>query len=156
MKKSFFVIALASLISLAGTSTQASERSFADVYADCGIGNMLFGNAGESGRILAIISNVTWDLGTTAHSSNASSEENCKGGEAKTAAYIYHSYPAIESDLAKGQGEYLTAMLDAAECSVSRDALVSELRINLSGQLDATRESKSAVVFDTMSAHCVI
>jgi len=112
---------------------QESTRTFADVYAECGIGAMLFNQDGSSsGRTLAIISNATWDWGTTAHISNSSSEENCKGAPATAAAFLYHNYDFIETDLAKGGGEHINALLRNLSCSTSDDEVLSSLRSSIS------------------------
>ncbi len=158
MKKILILAFISSFAFFANKSAQAGDREFADIYAECGIGGMIFGEGeGESSRVLAIVSNVTWDLGTTAHSSNASSEDTCKNSEAKTAAFIYHSYPSIESDLAKGNGEFLTAMLDSVQCDVPRTSMISELRSNIAEQVNAIGtniEIKSAVLYDTLASGC--
>jgi len=58
----------------------ASAREFADIYTECGLGAMIAPN----NAAVAAVTNVTWDLGTTAISSNASSADSCKGGKTKT------------------------------------------------------------------------
>jgi len=105
------------MIGLLATSP-AQSREFADIYAECGLGGMIFSGESDNNRILAIISNVTWDLGTTAILSDASSEDNCQGGGG-TAAFIMQTYPSIERDLARGEGEYLDAMLDIRGCDAA-------------------------------------
>ena len=81
-------------------------REFAEIYTDCGIGGMI---APRSDAVAAI-TNVTWDLGTTAISSNISSPDSCSGGQAEKAAFIHDSYDALELDLASGHGTYLDAL----------------------------------------------
>ena len=56
---------------------------------------------------VAAVTNVTWDSGTTAIISDASSPDTCKGGRATTAAFIYKAYPQLEREIAAGSGEYL-------------------------------------------------
>ena len=81
-------------------------RDFAEIYTDCGIGGMI---APRSDAVAAV-TNVTWDLGTTAISSNISSPDSCSGGQAEKAAFIHDSYDALEIDLASGHGTYLDAL----------------------------------------------
>ena len=81
-------------------------REFAEIYTDCGIGGMI---APRSDAVAAV-TNVTWDLGTTAISSNISSPDSCSGGQAEKAAFIHDSYDALELDLASGHGTYLDAL----------------------------------------------
>ena len=81
-------------------------REFAEIYTDCGIGGMI---APRSDAVAAV-TNVTWDLGTTAILSNVSSPDSCSGGQAEKAAFIHDSYDALEVDLASGHGAYLDAL----------------------------------------------
>ena len=104
-------------------SAQAADtgRSFADIYTDCGLGAMI---APDSDAVAAV-TNVTWDLGTTAISSNATSPDTCKGGQASAAALIFEAYPSIEQDLARGEGEHLNALLKVAGCDNGAEADVA-------------------------------
>ena len=81
-------------------------REFAEIYTDCGIGGMI----APRSNAVAAVTNVTWDLGTTAISSNISSPDSCSGGQAEKAAFIHDSYDALELDLASGHGTYLDAL----------------------------------------------
>lgn len=160
------LIGAAALTAMAITPAVADghggKRAFADVYAECGIGALLFNGGDSTSTTLAIISNVTWDLGTTAHSSNYSSDENCKGGSASTASLIMETYPSIERDLAQGQGEYLTAMIETRGCQGSEAALIQGLRQDMASAIAApgygekSRKDKSEVLYNALNAHCVI
>ena len=86
--------------------TAYGERTFADIYTDCGLGAMIAPNSDA----VAAVTNVTWDLGTTAVSSNISSPDTCVGGQQATAAFIYQSYDSLAADLAQGKGKYLDAL----------------------------------------------
>jgi len=105
-------VALA-VATLAAPAVQA--RALADIYIECGIGGMIFTETPWA----AISSNITWDWGTTAAISDASSADNCKGGKAKTAAYVFHSYAQLEQDLARGQGEHLDTLMASAGCTAA-------------------------------------
>lgn len=97
-------------------------RSIEQIYKECGIGGALFG---KSSPILAIISNVTWDLGITAATSDSMSPNTCQGGDVKAAVLIKEAFPSVEKDLAAGEGEYLNALQNVASCT-STQALRSE------------------------------
>ena len=99
-------LSLVALALVAVSSAQAGDRDLGQIYRECGIGAMLFPNDGT----LAIISNVIWDLGTTATSSNISSDKTCKGKRAKVAAFIGGSYDKLESEVAAGKGEYVETL----------------------------------------------
>jgi len=95
--------------------TSAQARSLADIYQECGIGAMLFPHS----RTMAAISNVIWDLGTTATSTNISSPESCAGKSAKVAAFIGNSYDKLESEIATGKGNYIKTLSKISGKSVS-------------------------------------
>lgn len=104
-------VALATLVA----APAASARPLADIYTQCGIGAMLFPDT----HWAAVTSNIIWDWGTTAVSSDVSSAENCKGGKAKTAAYILQSYAQLEQELAGGEGQHLDTLMATAGCSAA-------------------------------------
>jgi len=84
----------------------ASAREFADIYTDCGLGALIAPRT----PAVAAVTNVTFDLGTTAIISNVSSPETCQGGKALAAAFINDAYEPLEADLARGQGEHLDSL----------------------------------------------
>lgn len=110
VKKSIHLAAAS--IALLMCAGHASAREFADIYTECGLGAMIAPN----NAAVAAVTNVTWDLGTTAISSNATSADSCKGGKPKTAAFIFHQYAQLERDLAQGEGKHLTALMTIAGC----------------------------------------
>lgn len=117
-------------------SAQAADtnRTFADIYTDCGLGAMI----APSNDAVAAVTNVTFDLGTTAISSNATSPETCQGGQASAAAFIFEAYPSIEQDLARGEGEHLTALLKIAGCEADSNAdVAASLRRDLATLADS-------------------
>lgn len=129
---------------IAGAIAAASTLSMqaqANPWAECGIGAMIF----KDNRQLSAVSNIVWDLGTTALSSEASSKDSCEGKKFNTAVYIQKAYPKLEEETAFGSGEYMNAMLETAGCGVTERQAASA----------AIRQSFSKVVsspnFDTMS-----
>jgi len=131
----------------------ASAREFADIYTDCGLGAIIAPN----NDAVAAVTNVTWDLGTTAISSDASSPESCKGGQGNSAAFIYDAYPNIEKDLAVGQGEHLTALMSMAGIDKpAQDGASIELRdgfsqlVTADGYSEQTRFQKAENLFNLL------
>ncbi len=105
-------LSIAAVTALMLTTAQDSQaREFADIYTECGLGAMI----APKNAAVAAVTNVTWDLGTTAISSNISSADSCAGGKAKVAAFINDSYENIEKDLAKGEGKYLNTLASLAK-----------------------------------------
>lgn len=113
-KKQFLYAAATAIVMMTGTS-QASAREFGDIYTQCGLGALIF----PKNEVLAAITNVTWDLGTTAITSDLSTPDSCQGGKPKKAAFIHDSYAQIESDLARGTGKHLAALMTMSGCQAS-------------------------------------
>ena len=106
MVKAIRVSALA-LLGAAVLAQPAMAREFADIYTECGLGALI----APRNEAVAAVTNVTWDLGTTAISSNISSPATCTGGQPKAAAFIYDSYKSLETDLASGYGTHLDTLM---------------------------------------------
>ena len=86
--------------------------------------------------MVAAITNVTWDLGTTAISSNVSSPGSCQGSKEKTADLIYHAYPSVEKETAIGKGHDLDALVAMAGCQANaRPKVIRSMRHGLSGMV---------------------
>lgn len=117
------------VLSVLMVSQPSMAREFADIYTECGLGAMI----APKNEGVAAVTNVTWDLGTTAISSNISSPDTCQGGAKKTAAFILDSYEHIEKDLASGNGSYLDSLFALSGCDAGvRATITSGLRGDLS------------------------
>lgn len=123
------VLCLFGLIGAQPAIAQEGEgRSFGKIYTDCGLGAMIASDT----PAVAAVTNVTWDLGTTAISSNATTPETCAGGKAQTAQLIYDVYPQLEKDLARGNGSHLDTLLAMTGCGEAvHDELATALRSDL-------------------------
>lgn len=84
-------------------------------FSDCGIGAALFPNV----PVAAVLSNVIWDVGTTAVISAVSSKDTCKGQRVSAALYINQTYASLEIDAAKGEGQYLATLANVMGCDDS-------------------------------------
>ncbi len=102
--------ALAGSIAFSGSATAGPNP-----YADCGIGAAIF----QDIHWAAAISNVIWDLGTTAITSATASPETCSGAKVETAKFILENYDNLAEQTAKGSGEHLTAMLNVMGCDAA-------------------------------------
>lgn len=109
LKKNMRTVTLVFAASLALAQT-AAAREFAEIYTDCGLGALIAPRT----PAVAAVTNVTFDLGTTAIISNVSSPETCQGGKALAAAFINNAYEPLEADLARGQGNYLESLTTLA------------------------------------------
>ena len=125
-------ISLASLTIAMLLTAQAEARSFGEVYKECGLGAMIF----DETPVAAAISNIIWDLGTTAASTNISSPEKCAGGQGKTAAFIGKSYDDLELEIASGEGKYV----DTLATMTKKD--ITDIRTEFSELVASTEYAK--------------
>ena len=108
LKAAALIIASSVLIS----QNAMAERDFGQIYVECGLGALIAPNT----HWVAVVTNITWDLGTTAISSELSSPDSCKGSSSQSAAFIHESYEPLAKDLAQGQGQHLTALMTIPGC----------------------------------------
>lgn len=115
----------AALPALADVDKPKATGSGPNPFSDCGIGAALFTET----KWAAVTSNVIWDIGTTAVTSATASPETCSGKRVETAQFIIDNYDNIAEETARGQGEYLTSMLQVRGCEASSyNAIISEVR----------------------------
>jgi hypothetical protein len=105
-------ISAVALLALLAFSQPTMSREFAAIYVECGLGAMI----APRHPGVAAVTNVTWDLGTTAISSNSTTPDSCVGGKEKSAAFISDSYASLEKDLASGSGTYLDTLMVITGC----------------------------------------
>lgn len=129
---------IAAALVISATSLTAAQaqttRTQPNPWLDCGIGALIFPT--ENLEVGAGISNIIWDLGTTAVTSAQSSPDTCNGLDNVTmAVFIKRTYPSLEAELAKGHGENLTTLAglvgaddEAAFLSELRAAMAAEVR----------------------------
>jgi hypothetical protein len=113
-----------------GISASAADRSFGQIYTQCGIGGLLTSPLPSPVKEpLAVISNIVWDLGTTAITSNISSDGTCAGKPERVAAFISNSYDNLEKELAQGEGEYLDTLVSMTKpADQTKEAFVASIR----------------------------
>ncbi len=136
MRKLLAGILFAVVMALSVQNGHAAEtKDVQGIYEECGLGGLIF----PRWPVGASVSNVTWDLGTTAATSGLTTPDACKGGQAKLASYIYKSYDSIEKDLAKGDGKYLDMLALLSETNVeNKNAFIEDVR----GKFRAAVEKK--------------
>ncbi len=140
------VAAAVALSTLAPLQAQAQGRDVGQIYTECGLG----GAIAPTSDVVAAITNITFDLGTTAISSNLSSPETCNGGkEVKAAALIINNTVALENEAAAGQGATLAALEAVSGCSTRN--LRSDLAAAPAGQAQMER---AQLIWDSVQATC--
>jgi len=127
------LIAVSASLLLVPSTSLADGKEFGKIYTECGLGGM-FGSAIDdrtASQIVAIVTNITWDLGTTASSSHFTSEDTCVNKKAQVASFINQSYEKLEKEIASGEGEYLDALASlATDGTTSTAKYTSNLRAN--------------------------
>ncbi|MBU2883888.1 DUF3015 domain-containing protein [Psychrosphaera sp. B3R10] len=128
MKLKQYVLAISTTVALSfSASTLADDtvdqaaKAVKNAWTDCGIGALIF----KDMPVAAAVSNIIWDLGTTALISMAASPEQCKGINVASAVFINESIEQIETDISKGEGRHATAMLSLMGCDVANHAKVT-------------------------------
>ncbi len=149
MNKVILSTAAALALTLATTQPVMAEQKNnkkLNPWTDCGIGAMIFTSNGAA----AAISNIIWDLGTTAVSSNISSQNSCASDTAKTAMFIKATMPVLEQEISIGEGEYLTAMLELRGCeSTSHTNIINAVRKDIKNKEASDAES----LYNTLENH---
>ncbi len=140
MNKSFKIAVTASLLALASVSTSIQAKEV-NAWKHCGLGAMVF----NDNETAAAVSNLIWDLGTTALSSKMSSVESCEGDAVKTAMFIKETFEVLEPQVAIGEGDYVQAMLEVRSC----DATATDVRSEY-----ATSEKGAEALFNAVEAAC--
>jgi len=94
-------------------------------WKDCGIGAMIFPGT----PVGAVISNIIWDLGTTAVISAGLSKNTCEGKGGKLAMFVGTTYANLEEETVQGDGQHVRAMLKLASCqSGAHDEILRSVR----------------------------
>lgn len=104
-----------------------------NVWRDCGIGAMIFSDI----PVGAVISNIIWDLGTTATTSHLSSPDTCKGKSVAAAAFIHETYANLMDETVIGEGKHLHSLLNIMECSKSaQPGIIKSMRDGIPALLE--------------------
>ncbi|OOE72764.1 DUF3015 family protein [Salinivibrio sp. ML290] len=133
--KKLMISAVAAATLFAGNVSAQQETI--NPWKHCGIGAMIFDNNGAA----AAISNIIWDLGTTAVSSKISSEDSCNGKRVEAAMFIQDNFNNVIEETSQGSGNHLNAMLDILEVSQDKQSqVITQVRSELSQKSDIQPE----------------
>ncbi|AUI88734.1 DUF3015 domain-containing protein [Vibrio azureus] len=136
MNKRTFCTLIAS--TFLAVNASAANKNNINPWEDCGIGAIIF----EDNSTAAAISNVIFDLGTTAVSSQVSSEDSCNGKRVKTAQFIQDNFDQIIEETSQGTGIHLTAMLDMLEVDEhQKPEMISSIRNKTAQQVFEKRST---------------
>jgi len=121
-------IAISSALILSTSQVSAEEKKIENAFEECGIGAAIF----STNKTAAVFSNVIWDLGTTAVSSQTSSPSTCAGEQTTAAIFIDKTYPVLEEQFVKGGGSHVSALMSILNCGEStQQAVISNVQSGL-------------------------
>lgn len=131
------------LSALTAAAILGSNSAFADdklnPWRDCGIGAMIFPTVPAG----AVISNIIWDWGTTAVTSNASSPDTCEGETVKVAQFIEQTFAPLEEQTANGNGQHVTAMLNILGCNANtHNSIIKNVRTSYAKELASSDQAE--------------
>lgn len=125
-------LGLAASFSFSGFANAADSEAKLNPWVDCGIGAMIFPGTPAG----AVISNVIWDMGTTAVTSAGASKNTCESKRSKVAMLVGATYANLEEETVKGEGAHISAMLNLANCQASaHDGIIRSVRADFSQSL---------------------
>jgi len=128
----------------------ASFAGGKNAWTQCGIGAAIFSNTGWA----AALSNVIWDLGSTASTSSSSTPSQCAGRGASVGVLIYENYANVEEETAIGQGEHLNAMMTILDCDSSiQSELIKDVRTDFLNDVKDSSYSKKSTLEKTESLY---
>ena len=137
-------------VGLGNQSSSANQfgprRTLDQIYQQCGIGGLI---AGHTSPFLASITNITWDWGTTATSSDSASPHMCIQPNVRAALFIKESMNDLEVDLTLGRGEHLAALTTIMGCNTAAQNLRTEYAVYTKSVAygNATNAAKSEQLF---------
>lgn len=149
------IVLVAAWSNLAMAAGEKKVGSGPNPFSDCGIGAALF----SEHKVLAVTSNVIWDVGTTAVTSATASPETCSGKNVTAAKFILDSYESLAEETARGQGEHLAALLNILEVNeANHKTVIDSLReqmaekVNAAGYTSADKLQKSSDYYASVIA----
>ena len=109
----------------------------ANPWKECGIGAIVSNEFDFESKWMPIITNVTWDYGSTAISSAVTTPDSCAGKEVSAAKFINATYTTLEEETIKGSGEHVDTMLTILGCESDKDAITASVRSTLSSDINS-------------------
>ncbi|VAX01873.1 hypothetical protein MNBD_GAMMA22-181 [hydrothermal vent metagenome] len=124
-------------------TTEKETKKPLNAWVDCGIGAMVFDNTAWA----AISSNILWDFGSTAVTSNQSSQNTCNSKKAQMAMYVGATYANLEEETVKGNGQHVNAMLNIMGCdSTVHNQIIASIRTDFRTTLQNAEYATQAKV----------
>ncbi|MCP3429189.1 DUF3015 family protein [Opacimonas viscosa] len=135
MKKTLLGLGIISALAMAAPASANDVKI--NPWKHCGIGATIF----DDNPTAAAVSNVIWDLGTTAVTSNTASEDSCASQEIAAAQFIEDNLEQLSTELAAGEGHAVQAFVELT------NAEVTTLRTALLDNIDASRNEQAQAIY---------
>jgi hypothetical protein len=146
----FKKLTLAALLSTTAIAGNVSANDNINPWKHCGIGAVIFDDNGTA----AAISNIIWDLGTTAVSSKVSSADSCEGKMTTAAVFIQNNFNNVMEETSQGSGAHLTAMLDILDVSeAARADVVTAVRAEMALAVAANEAASPEAFYNAVVAN---
>lgn len=146
----FKKLTLAALLTTTAFAGNVAADDHINAWKHCGIGAMIFDDNGTA----AAISNIIWDLGTTAVSSKISSVDSCEGKMATAAVFIQNNFNNVIEETSQGSGAHLTAMLDILEVNeADRAEVVTAVRAEMAVSVAANEAANPEAFYNAVVAN---
>ncbi|NDV92616.1 DUF3015 domain-containing protein [Alteromonas sp. 345S023] len=143
-------LTLAALLTTTAFAGNVSADDNINPWKHCGIGAAIFDDNGTA----AAISNIIWDLGTTAVSSKVSSADSCEGKMATAAVFIQNNFNNVIEETSQGSGAHLTAMLDILEVNeAARADVVTAVRAEMALSVAANEATSPEAFYNAVVAN---
>ncbi|HCB16828.1 MAG TPA: DUF3015 domain-containing protein [Alteromonas sp.] len=146
----FKKLAIAATLMTATLSGQAMAQENINTWKHCGIGAIIFDDNGTA----AAISNIIWDLGTTAVSSKVSSADSCEGKLVTAAVFIQDNFKKVMEETSQGEGEHLVAMMDILGVEQAERAnVIAAVRADMAIVMAANAETSPQTYYNAVVAN---
>ena len=146
----FKKIAMAATLMTETLSGQTLAQENINPWKHCGIGAIIFDDNGTA----AAISNVIWDLGTTAVSSKVSSADSCEGKLVTAAVFIQDNFKKVMEETSQGEGEHLVAMMDILGVEQAERAnVIAAVRADMAGVVAANAQTSPETYYNAVVAN---
>ncbi|GGF77356.1 DUF3015 family protein [Alteromonas lipolytica] len=145
----FKKLTMAAALMTATLSGQTMAQENINPWKHCGIGAIIFDDNGTA----AAISNIIWDLGTTAVSSKVSSADSCSGKLVTAAVFIQDNFKKVMEETSQGEGEHLVAMMDILQVEqAQRSQVIAAVRADMAKAVAANAETSPEIYYNAVVA----
>lgn len=132
MKQNFVYAAAIAALSFT-TPTLASAQDIGAIFTNCGLGGAIFPDGDQP--VAPVIVNILVSSPTVL-TQGLLLPDSCSGAGGVSARMMHAAYPQFEVDVAVGEGEYITSLMNVMGCEEAvRPAIIADMRTNLTDSM---------------------